>query len=63
MDAFQDLFLLKQVYGDIDELVVTVKSWGVTKVELTITRNEPFISWALKLPFMVGNIAVLAGEK
>jgi SAM-dependent methyltransferase len=61
--AFQDLFLLKQVYGEPDELVAAVKGWGVTKVEFTQTRNEPFIPSALKLPFMVGRNGVLKGEK
>ena len=27
--AFQDLFLLKPVYGDMDALVATIKGWGV----------------------------------
>ena len=61
--AFQDLFLLKQVYGDVDELVATIKSWGITKVEFIETRNEPFIPAALKLPFMVGKIGIIKGEK
>jgi SAM-dependent methyltransferase len=61
--AFQDLFLLKQVYGDVDELVAIIKSWGITKVEFVETRNEPFIPAALKLPFMVGRIGIIKGEK
>ena len=61
--AFQDLFLLKQVYGDVDELVATIKSWGITKVEFIETRNAPFIPAALKLPFMVGKIGIIKGEK
>ncbi len=61
--AFQDLFLLKQVYGDVDELVATIKSWGITKVEFIETRNAPFIPAALKLPFMVGKIGVIKGGK
>jgi ubiquinone/menaquinone biosynthesis C-methylase UbiE len=61
--AFQDLFLLKQVYGTPEELVATIKSWGIAKVEFIETRNEPFIPAALKLPFMVGRIAIIRGEK
>jgi SAM-dependent methyltransferase len=61
--AFQDLFLLKQVYGDVDKLVATIKSWGITKVEFIETRNAPFIPAALKLPFMVGKIGIIKGEK
>jgi SAM-dependent methyltransferase len=61
--AFQDLFLLKQYYGEPEELVATIKSWGVNEVEFIETRNEPFIPSALKLPFMVGRIAIIKGEK
>jgi SAM-dependent methyltransferase len=61
--AFQDLFLLKQVYGEPQELVATIKSWGIKEVEFIETRNECFIPGALKLPFMVGRIAIIKGEK
>ncbi len=61
--AFQDLFLLKPVYGNMDELVATIKSWGVAEVEFVETRNAPFIPAALKLPFMVGRIGIIKGRK
>jgi ubiquinone/menaquinone biosynthesis C-methylase UbiE len=61
--AFQDLFLEKHLYGDTDELVTTIKSWGITKVEFIETRNASFIPIALKLPFMVGKIGIIKGEK
>lgn len=61
--SFQDLFLFKQVYGDVDELLAEIRSWGVSKVELIITRDADFVPAALKLPFMLGNIAIVAGEK
>ncbi len=61
--AFQDLFLWKAVYGDINELVATIKKWGIASVEFIPTNNLPFIPKALKLPFMVGTIGILRGEK
>jgi ubiquinone/menaquinone biosynthesis C-methylase UbiE len=61
--AFQDLFLWKQIYGEPDELVKTVRSWGVSKVEFMDTSTSAFIPAILKLPFMVGTIGMLAGEK
>jgi ubiquinone/menaquinone biosynthesis C-methylase UbiE len=61
--AFQDLFYLKQFYGTPDELVATLKSWGITKIEFIETRNASFIPAALKLPFMVGRIGIISGEK
>ena len=61
--AFQDLFLLKQVYGEPEELIATIKSWGVSEVEFVETRNASFIPKALKLPFIVGRIAIIKGQK
>jgi ubiquinone/menaquinone biosynthesis C-methylase UbiE len=60
---FQDLFLWKAVYGEIDVLLETIRSWGITKVEFVPTNNSDFIPKALKLPFMVGTIGILKGEK
>jgi SAM-dependent methyltransferase len=61
--VFQDLFLLKRVYGDIDDLVGTIRSWGITEVRFVETRKADFIPLALKLPFMVGTIGLIKGEK
>jgi SAM-dependent methyltransferase len=61
--VFQDLFLWEAIYGKPDELVALVKSWGVRKVEFVKTCDAAFIPGLLKLPFMVGRIAILCGEK
>jgi SAM-dependent methyltransferase len=61
--AFQDLFLLKRVYGNIDELLGAIRSWGIRKVAFVETRDSAFIPMALKLPFMVGTIGLIIGEK
>jgi SAM-dependent methyltransferase len=61
--AFQDLFLWKAIYGDTNKLVATIKSWGIASVEFIPTNDAPFIPKALKLPFMVGTIGILRGEK
>jgi SAM-dependent methyltransferase len=61
--AFQDLFSLKQLYGTPQELVETIKSWGVAEVEFVETRNAPFIPSALKLPLMMGRIGLIRGKK
>jgi SAM-dependent methyltransferase len=61
--AFQDLFLMKRTYGDIADLLVAIRSWGIGRVEFVETRNEPFIPRLLRLPFLVGTIGVIAGEK
>jgi hypothetical protein len=61
--GFQDLFLWKRVYGEADDLLQTIRSWGIDKVELVDTSRSPFITRALKLPFMVGTIPILHGRK
>ena len=61
--AFQDLFLLKPVYGDKDDLLDTIRGWGISQVEFVQTRDAPFVPAALKLPFMVGPLGLIKGEK
>lgn len=61
--TFQDLFLLKRVYGKIDDLMATVRGWGIGRIEFVRTRDAAFIPLALRLPFMAGTIAIITGEK
>lgn len=61
--VFQDLFLWKSVYGEVDDLLETIRSWGVERVELVDTSDSEFIPKALKLPFMVGTMGILHGRK
>ena len=61
--VFQDLFLWKRIYGEPDELIETVRSWGIKKVEFINTSTSAFIPTVLKLPFMVGTIGMIVGEK
>jgi SAM-dependent methyltransferase len=61
--AFQDLFLWKRIYGEVDDLLETIRSWGIERVELVDTSHSEFIPKALKLPFMVGTMGILHGKK
>jgi SAM-dependent methyltransferase len=61
--AFQDLFLEEHTYGKTDDLLALIRSWGITQVEFDRTCDAPFIPRSLKLPFMVGTLGVLYGEK
>jgi SAM-dependent methyltransferase len=61
--SFQDEFLIKQLFGDIDDLIATIKSWGISKVEFVQTRDADFIPRALKLPFILGTMGIISGEK
>jgi len=61
--ALQDEFLVRKIYGNPDDLIATIKSWGINKVEFIRTRDAKFIPRALKLPLFLGTIAIIAGEK
>jgi SAM-dependent methyltransferase len=61
--AFQDLFLLKRRFGDVDDLVAMIKSWGIKEVTFANTSDSEFIPKALRLPFMVGRIGIIYGKK
>ncbi|MBN2547677.1 MAG: class I SAM-dependent methyltransferase [Anaerolineales bacterium] len=61
--AFQDLFLVEQMYGQMDDLLETMRTWGISQVEFIETRKASFIPAALKLPFMAGTIGMLVGKK
>jgi ubiquinone/menaquinone biosynthesis C-methylase UbiE len=61
--SFQDEFLIKQLFGDIDDLIDAIKSWGINKVQFVQTRDAEFIPRALKLPIILGTIGLLRGEK
>jgi SAM-dependent methyltransferase len=61
--AFQDLFLLKRHFGEVDDLVAMIKSWGIKEVAFADTSDSEFIPKALRLPFMVGRIGIIYGKK
>ena len=61
--AFQDLFLWRLVYGETDDLLDTLRSWGVGSAELVDTSGSDFVPKALKLPFMLGTAGILYGRK
>lgn len=61
--AFQDLFLVKKYYGDVDDLAETIKSWGIKQVAFADTSGSDFMPKALRLPFMLGRIGIIYGKK
>jgi len=61
--AFQDLFRLTSAYGEIDELLATLRAWELASVEYVDTGRSDFIPVALRLPFMVGSMGLLHGTK
>jgi SAM-dependent methyltransferase len=61
--VFQDLFLWSQVYGKPEKLIETIQSWGIKNVKMINTNEMPFIPLMLKLPFMLGKMSIIIGEK
>ena len=61
--AFQDLFLVKRLYGDMDDLLDQIKRWGIQDVEFVNTSDTGFAPTALKLPFMIGSVGIIRGTK
>jgi cyclopropane fatty-acyl-phospholipid synthase-like methyltransferase len=61
--VFQDLFLLKKIYGEPKDLLTTIKSWGIDDINFVNTSDQKFFPGPMKLPFMVGQIAIIYGKK
>jgi SAM-dependent methyltransferase len=61
--AFQDTFLERRLYGEIDDLLHAIRSWSIGSVTAEKTSDSSFIPAALRLPFMVGRIAIIYGRK
>ncbi len=61
--VFHDLFLVKSIYGEREKLIPKILSLGARRAEFTDTSNQEFITRLLKLPFMLGSIGMLSGQK
>jgi SAM-dependent methyltransferase len=61
--VFQDYFAVKVMYGELDDLLETIRGWEVAEVAFLDTSTCDFIPPALKLPFMLGNISIIYGTK
>jgi ubiquinone/menaquinone biosynthesis C-methylase UbiE len=61
--VFQDFFLRKRVYGEIDDLLETIKSWGVERVEFVKTSDSKIAPKRLQFLFRMGTMGILYGKK
>jgi len=59
--VFQDLFLWRRIYGGADDLIGAIKSWGIAEAHFSPANGASFIPWALKLPLMLGTMAIIHG--
>lgn len=61
--AFQDMFLDKALYGDIDTLLSTIRSWGVEEVQLVDTGKTLNLPQLLLHPRVLGKAGLIYGRK
>jgi hypothetical protein len=61
--AFHDYFLMKELYGEVDDLLETIRRWGITEVSVEDTSTLDFVPGALRLPFMLSNLGIIYGKK
>ena len=61
--SFQDLFLSEKLYGEIEDLLKTIRDWGVEEVHFTSTADLIGIPRLLRVPGMLGEIGIVYGKK
>jgi SAM-dependent methyltransferase len=61
--AFQDMFLDAALYGDIDTLLDTIRSWGIEEVYFVDTSTVLNLPRLLRHPRVLGKAALIYGRK
>ena len=61
--AFQDLFSVKRIYGDLESLMAELKEYGVEEVRFEDSGRSEFIPAFLRRPFMFGWIGIIHGRR
>ena len=61
--SFQDLFLVRKIYGGTDDLIETIRRWGIKEVYFTSTVELAEVPFLLRTPFMLGKIGIVYGKK
>ena len=61
--AFQDMFLDTELYGDINTLVDTIRSWGIEEVHFVETGAVLNLPHLLRHPRVLGKAALIYGRK
>jgi methylase of polypeptide subunit release factors len=61
--SFQDLFLSEKIYGEIEDLLKTIRDWGIEEVHFTSTADLVDIPRLLRVPGMLGEIGIIHGKK
>lgn len=61
--AFQDMFLDEKLYGNIDTLLRTIRSWGIEEVYFVATGTMLNFPRLLRHPRVLGKAALIYGRK
>ena len=61
--AFQDMFLDAALYGDMDSLLDTIRSWGIAEVHGADTGALLKLPRLLRHPRVLGQAALIYGRK
>ena len=61
--SFQDLFLIEKIYGEIEDLLKTIREWEIEEVRFTSTADLVDIPRLLRVPVMLGEIGIIYGKK
>ena len=61
--SLQDLLLQKSLYGEMDDLLATIRGWGVEEVNYADSRSLAEVPLLLRVPIMLGQMGLIYGKK
>jgi len=61
--SFQDIFSWKTIYGDLRELLDTIRGWGIENVQFANSCDLVKIPKLLRIPLMLGKSGIIYGKK
>jgi SAM-dependent methyltransferase len=61
--AFHDLFYLKGIYGDLDEMIMELRKLDITEIDMINTSKLEIIPNFLRTKPMLGTIGLIYGKK
>jgi SAM-dependent methyltransferase len=61
--AFHDMYYMKSLYGDPEELLAELRSLNISEINIIDTRRLPLIPKLLRNPLVFGDIGLIYGKK
>lgn len=59
--VFHDLFYNSDIYGDADDLLREMRTWGLTEVHMERTSRQKYIPAILRTPMFLKDIGIIYG--